>query len=83
MCSKIIKSSRNKSIWKWNKTPRKYDIEVASLRKNHKEFIKNIRIILRSQQIFKRKKYNASTEEVYKIALSAYSDNIIQSVDSM
>ena len=47
---------------------------MDSLRENHKEFIKNNRLILKSQQIIRRKKYNVFTEKIKKIPLSANDD---------
>ena len=57
-------------------------LNVDSLRKNHKEFIKNNRLILTSQQIFRSKKHNVFTEDVNKIVLSTDNDKRIQSIDS-
>ena len=39
-------------------------------KKNYEEFIKNNKLILKTQQRFKSKNHNAFTEEVNKIALS-------------
>ena len=39
---------------------------------NYKEFIKNNRLILKSQQRFRSKKQNVLTEEVDKIALTSW-----------
>ena len=47
---------------------------MESLRENNKRFMKNIRLTLRSQQRFDRKKHNVFTEEVNKTALSANDD---------
>ena len=60
---KIIKTSR-----KINKP------DVDSLWENHKEFIKNNKLILKSQQIFRSKKHNVFTENVNEIALSVNDD---------
>ena len=49
-------------------------LDVDSLRRNHKEFIKTSRLILGSQQIFKRKKHSAFTEKADKVSLSANDD---------
>ena len=57
--------------------------KVDSLRQNYKEFLKNNRIILRSEQKFKIKKHNVYTEEVKKIVLSATNDKRIQPIDSI
>ena len=50
---------------------------------NHKEFIKNKILILKSQQRFKNKKHNVFTEEVNKIALSRNDHKRMQSIDSI
>ena len=47
----------------------KNNIDVDSLKENHKEFSKDNRLILKLQQIFKSKKHNAFTEGVNKIGL--------------
>ena len=39
-----------------------------------KEFIKNYKLILKTQQIFKSERHNAFTEEINKIALSSHDD---------
>ena len=54
------------------------DIEVDSLRENHKEYIKSNRLILISRPRFKSEKHNVFTEEVNKIAWSANGDKKIQ-----
>ena len=51
------------------------------LRENHKEFIKDNKLMLRSQQRYRSEKYNVFTEEVNKIALSSNDDKRIQSID--
>ena len=56
---------------------------MNSLTENHKEFIKNSKFILKSQQRFKSGKYNLFTEEINKIALSANDNKRIQSIDSV
>ena len=50
-------------------------IVLKNYKENHKEFIKN------SKLIFRRDKHNAFTEGVIKIALSANYDKIMQSVN--
>ena len=47
---------------------------MDSLWENHKEFIKNNKLILKSQQIFRSKKHNLFTENVNEIALSVNDD---------
>ena len=44
---------------------------MDSLQENHKEFIRNNKQILKSQQNFRSKKHSALTEKVNKITLSA------------
>ena len=56
--------------------------DMNSLKKNQKEFIKNIRLILKSQQKFRSVKHNIFTEEVNKIASSPNDDKRIQSIES-
>ena len=56
---------------------------MDSLGENHKEFIKNNRSMLKSQQRFRSKKHNALAEEVDKIALSANDDKRTESIDSI
>ena len=47
---------------------------MDSLRKNHKEFAKNNKLILKSQQKFRSEKHNIFTEKVNKIDFS-FNDN--------
>ena len=51
---------------------------MDSLRENHKEFIKNNKLILKSQQRFRSEKHNAFAEEVSNIVLSANDDKRIE-----
>ena len=51
--------------------------------KNYKEFMKNNKIISKSQQRFKNKRHNVFTEEANKIALYSNDDKRIQSTDSI
>ena len=44
--------------------------DVQSSTENHKSFVKNNKLILKSQQWFKNEKHNAFTEEISKMALS-------------
>ena len=48
----------------------KNKIAKESLKEDHKEFIKNNKLILRTQQRFRSEKHNVFTEEINKIALS-------------
>ena len=61
----------------------KTKLAVDSLIKNHKEFVKNNRLILKSLQSFRNKKHNVIAEKIEKIALSANKDNGIQSINSI
>ena len=54
---------------------------MDSIRKNHKEFIKNKKLIAKSQQRFKSEKHNIFTEKINKITLSANNDKRIQSTN--
>ena len=58
----------------------KNNLNVDNLRENHKVFIKNNKLILKSHQSFRSEKRNVFTEEVNKIANH---DKIIQSIDSI
>ena len=49
----------------------KNEINVDSLKKDHKEFIKNNKLILKTQQRFKSERQNVVTEEINKIALTS------------
>ena len=60
----------------------KNKVDAESLRENHKEFSKDNKLILKSQQRFRSKKQNVFTGEVNEIALSANDDKRIQSMDS-
>ena len=52
------------------------------LQKKHKEFIKNNKLILKTQQRFGSEEHNVFTEEINKIALSSNDDKRTQSIDS-
>ena len=56
----------------------KYEINIDSFfcyKGEHKEFIKNNKIILKIQQRFKSERHNVFTEEIKKIALISNGDN--------
>ena len=53
------------------------------LQENYKEFIKNDKLILKSQQRFRSEKHYLFTEEINKIIFNANDDRIIQSIDSI
>ena len=55
---------------------------MDSSKEDHKEFIKNNSLKLKSQEIFRTKKHNLFTEEINKITYSANDDKRMQSVDS-
>ena len=57
----------------------KNNVDVYSL----KEFIKNNKVILKTQQRFKSERHNVFTEEIKKIALSSNDDRRMQSFDSI
>ena len=57
-------------------------IDVDSLKVDQKEFVKNNRLILKTQQRFKRERHNVFTEEINKIALSS-NDKRMQSINSI
>ena len=52
----------------------KSKIGIDSLRKDHKEFIGNNRLKLKTKQRFKSERNNVFTEEINKIALSSNDD---------
>ena len=58
-------------------------IDVESLKEDQKEFIKNKKIILKTQQRFRSEKHNLFTEEINNIALSSNHRKIMQSIDSI
>ena len=61
--------------------------EINHLEKNKididspKEFIKNKRLILKTQQIFKSERHNVFTEEINKVAFSSDGHERMQSID--
>ena len=64
------------------KNLQRYKPDLNSLKENHKNFIRNNRLILSSQQRFRNVKHNIFTEEVNKIALGPNGDKRIQSIKS-
>ena len=52
----------------------KNKVNTESLRENHKEFIKNNKLILKTQQRFKRERHSVFNEEINKIALDSNDD---------
>ena len=61
----------------------KNEINGDSLTEDHKEFIKNDKLILKTQQRFRSEKYNVFNEKLNKIALSSNDDKRIQSISSV
>ena len=53
----------------------KNKVDVDSLRENYKDFIKNNKLILKSQWKVRSKKHTVFNEDVKKIALSTNDDN--------
>ena len=51
--------------------------------KNYKEFIRNNKSILKTQQRFKSERHNVFAEEINKIAFSSNDNKRIQSTDSL
>ena len=60
----------------------KNKVKTDSLKKSHKEFIKNNKSISKTQERFKSERRNVFTEEVNKIALSSNDNKSMESVDS-
>ena len=54
--------------------------DVDSFKEDQIEFIKNNKVVLKTQQRFKIERHNIFTEEVNKIALSSYDDKRMQSI---
>ena len=71
--------SRNSWNRKWN-IPFKKNIVVDSLKEDQKEFIKNNKLILRTQHRFQNERHSVFTEETNKIALSSNDDKIMQPI---
>ena len=61
----------------------KNNVNVDSVKESLKGFIKNNKLILKSQKGFRSEENNVFTEEVNKIALSANEDKRIKSIDSV
>ena len=57
---------------------RKNKIDVDSLEKDQKEFVKNNKLILKTPQRFKSERHNVFTEEINKITLSSNDDKRMQ-----
>ena len=61
----------------------KNEIDIDILKKDHKEFIRNNKLILKTQQRFKSERHNTFTEEINKIALSSNDNKRMQSINSI
>ena len=61
----------------------KNKININSLQKGHKEFIKNNELILKTRQKSMSERHNIFTEEINKFALSSNDDKRMQSIDSI
>ena len=57
--------------------------KIDIFKKDHKGFIRNNELILKTQQRFKGKWHNVFTEEISKTDLSSNDDKIMQSTDSI
>ena len=51
---------------------------MDNLENNHKKFIKNNKLILKTQQRFRSDKNNVFTEEIHKIASRSNDDSVVQ-----
>ena len=58
------------------------EVDVDCLKEDKKEHIKN-RIILKTQQSFKKERHNIFTEKIIKILLISSDDKRLQSIDSI
>ena len=54
--------------------------DVDSIKEDEKEFIKNNKLILKTQQRFRSENHNVFTEDINKIALSSNDDKRMQSI---
>ena len=61
----------------------KNQLDINSLNKNHKTFIRKNKSILKTQQRFKSERHNFFTEEINEIALSSNENKRMQSIDSI
>ena len=58
-------------------------INTCSLKQLFKQFLKNDKSILKTQQIFKSERHNVLIEEISKIFLSSNEEKRMQSIDFM
>ena len=77
---KLLRSSLNRQQ---NKLFKKKKFDVDSPKEDQKEFIKNNKLILKSQPRFKRERHNVFTEEINKIDLSSNDEKRMQPIDSI
>ena len=56
-------------------------LNTESFKENHNKFIKNNKLILKTQQRFKSERHNVFTDKINKIALSSNDDERIRSID--
>ena len=61
----------------------KNKINIDSLKKNNKKFIRNNKSILKTQQRFKSETHNVFTEEINEITLSSNDDKRMQLFESI
>ena len=59
----------------------KFKIDAVSFKEVHKKFIKNNKLILKTQQRFKSERHNVFTKEINKFALSSNDDKRMWSID--
>ena len=59
----------------------KHCFKATQLKGNHKELIKNNKLVLKSELRFRRERINVLTEKVDKITLSTNDGKRIQSID--
>ena len=55
--------SSGNSTWKWKRLPRKKQTWYGILRKNHKKFLKNNKLALKSQQRFSSETHHVFTKK--------------------
>ena len=58
-------------------------INTCSLKQLFKQFLKNDKSIIKTQQIFKSERHNVFIEEISKIVLSSNEEKRMQSIDFM
>ena len=56
------------------------EIDINNVKKDHKEFIKNNKLILKTQQRFKSKRHNVFIKKDNKIGVSSNDGERIQSI---